>query len=136
MRTCANCKVIDRPVMDFSRDCSQNCNPAIRDSGNAEDHGQGCNKVLHEVRQYVRSVILVITPKSPEGAMPRKWVSEGWTFKRDGSNCFRWKMLCRNCIEREVERDMVHRDYLKACKAARGEDDRTYGQLMIQQAQS
>lgn len=135
MRTCANCKVVDHPIMDFSRECSSNCNPALRDSGNPEDHGLGCNKVLHEVRQYVKPVALIITPRRPAGEMPYKWQREGWTLQQDGQSCFRWKMLCRNCIEKEVERDFVHKDYLKACKSARGEDDRTYGQLMIQQAQ-
>lgn len=135
MRTCANCKVVDHPIMDFGRDCSPKCDPKIRDSGNPYDHHQSCHKVLHEVRDYVKPVGLVITPRHPEGAMSHKWVAEGWTFKRDGSGTFRFKKLCRNCIEREVERDMVHKDYLKSCKTARGEDDRTYGQLMIQQAQ-
>lgn len=135
MRTCANCKAVDQAIMDFGRDCSSKCNPAVRDSGNPGDHHQSCNKVLHEVRQYVKPVSLMITPKHPEGEMPYKWQREGWTFQKDGGKGFRWKMLCRNCIEREAERDLVHKDYLKACKAARGEDDRTYGQLMIQQAQ-
>ncbi len=121
--------------MDFSRECDpRTCNPLYWDSADYTQHGAGCSKVLHEVRQYVKPVTLVITARHPEGEMPTKWRREGWTFQRDGRGGFRWKMLCRNCIEKEAEREMVHRDYVKACKKARGVDDRTYGQLMMQQA--
>lgn len=121
--------------MDFSRPCSTKCDPKDIENGDPYAHHITCHKVLHEVRDYVKRVQLVITPRHPEGTMPHKWVAEGWQFKKDGADTFRFKKLCRNCIEKEVERDMVHKDYLKACKTARGEDDRTYGQLMIQQAQ-
>lgn len=136
MRTCSNCKVADQPVMDFSRDCSSQCDPQIRDVGEAELHHVACNKVLHEVRPYFQPVTLQVTPKHPEGELPYRWQREGWKLRKDGTSLFRWKMLCRNCIDKEALREALQRDYQKACKAARGQDDRTYGQLMIQQGQS
>jgi hypothetical protein len=135
MRQCSNCRVADQAVMDFGRECSEKCNPAIRESGNPDDHSASCNKVLHEVRPLHEPVILVNTPKSPAGELPIKWKREGWRLLRDGRNTFRVKMLCRECIDKEAMRELVHKDYVKACKAARGQDDRTYGQLMVQQGQ-
>jgi hypothetical protein len=136
MRKCENCSLIDRPLLDAMRSCDPNtCDPALRDSMNPADHGMGCNKVLHEVRPLFEPATLVNTPRAPDGELTAKYRAEGWKVKRDGKNVFRWKMLCRNCIEKEAEREMVRKDYAKACKKARGQDDRTYGQLMIQQSQ-
>lgn len=137
MRQCSNCKIVDRPVIDFDRPCRPElCSPGVQDNLDPSAHADGCPKVIHEVRHYFEPVKLIITPKHPEGELPYKYQREGWKLRKDGRNLFRWKMLCRNCIEKEAEREMVHRDYLKACKAARRIDDRTYGQLMIQQGQS
>jgi hypothetical protein len=94
-----------------------------------------CNKVMHSVRPLVEPVRLISTPRHPEGQLPTKWLNEGWKLHIDGKNTFRVKMLCRNCIDKEALRESIQRDYQKACKAARGQDDRTYGQLMIQQGQ-
>lgn len=136
MRQCSSCKVADQPVMDFSRDCAKDCDPAIRNDGDAELHHFACNKVLHEVRPYFQPVKLVSTPRHPEGELPQKWQRDGWKVRKDGSNVFRWKMLCRNCIDQEALREAIALDYQKACRAARGQGDKTYGQLMIQQGQS
>lgn len=132
MRQCENCKRQDAPVLDHDRPC-KNCSPLADER--AESHMDNCPKLIHEVRQYYKSAKLVNTPAYPEGELEPRWKREGWKLLRNGNEWYRWKMLCRSCIEKEAERDLVRRDYLKACKKARGVDDRSYGQLMVSQAQ-
>lgn len=132
MRVCESCRKPDAPAVDHEISC-KNCPPTADER--ASSHADDCPKLIHEVRKLYKPAKLISTPGHPEGELEQKWRREGWKVIRDGREVFRWKMLCRGCIEKEAERDMVRRDYVKACKKARGQDDRTYGQLMMQQAQ-
>jgi hypothetical protein len=99
-----------------------------------ETHHDSCPKFSHEVVKLFRPAKMVATPKQPQGELEPKWRREGWKVMKDGRQTFRWKMLCRSCIQVVYEREEHHRDYVKACKAARGDDDRTYSKMLTAQS--
>lgn len=134
MRTCEQCKQADRAVLEFDGSCKGKCSPLATDD--PETHSDECPRVIHEVRRFyvrVKREDVLFDAGLPDGKLRQKYVAEGWKLKRDGHDLFRWRMLCRHCIERESERAMVQRDYKKGCEKARGEDNRSYGQFMLEQ---
>lgn len=135
MRSCEGCGRPDAPALDFDIPCKPSLCPPTADE-RPETHHDECPRIIHEVRKLYRPAKLEHTAKQPEGELPRKWKREGWKLWRDGAELFRWKMLCRACIETVYQREENHQEYLQACKRARGDDDRTYSQLLTQQANS
>ena len=133
MRNCEGCGKADQPALDFDIACKPNLCPPTADE-RPETHHDNCPKVMHEVRKLYRPAELEHTAAHPEGELSRKLRTEGWKLLRDGKDLFRWRMLCRGCIETEYQREENHREYLKACQRARGESDQTYSQLLAQQA--
>lgn len=134
MRTCEACGKSDSCVVDYETKCKPNLCPPMADE-RAETHHDQCPKLTHEVRPLYRPAKLINTPAHPEGQLEPKWIAEGWKLVRDGTDVFRKKMLCRACIQVVYEREERRKEYLKACKKARGEDDRTYSQLLVMQSQ-
>jgi hypothetical protein len=133
MRVCSACGKPDVPTLELGEACKpKQCSPTADER--PETHHASCPRLAHTVVKLSRPAKLVATPAHPEGELERKWRLEGWTLMRDGRDVFRWKMLCRSCIEVVYEREEHHREYLKACKKARGDDDRTYSQLLTQQS--
>lgn len=133
MRICEACSKPDSCVVDFETKCKPNlCRPDADER--AETHHDACPKLTHEVRLLFRPAKLINTPKHPEGQLEPKWIAEGWKIRRDGKDVFRVKMLCRACIQSVYEREERRKEYLQACKKARGEDDRTYSQLLALQS--
>lgn len=62
------------------------------------------------------------------------YTSQGWALKVDGERFYRSKMLCRACIREHVGALERKKDYQRACKAARGLDDKTYAQMLAHQS--
>lgn len=122
-------------MLDFDTACKPNLCPPTADE-RVETHHDSCPRLTHEVRKLFRPATLVHSARAPEGDLSLKLRLEGWKLLRDGKNLFRWKMLCRSCIERVYEREENHREYQQACKRARGESDQTYSQLLAEQANS
>jgi hypothetical protein len=133
MRCCETCGREDAPALDFDVECKRDLCPPTADE-RPETHHDSCPKLIHEVRKLYRPGVLVHTEAHPEGELSRKWRIEGWKLMRDGKDLFRWKMLCRKCIGVVYEREDNHKEYLKACKRARGESDQSYSDLLAQQA--
>ena len=133
MRLCEGCRAADRPALDPEGACKRELCPPTADE-RPETHNDACPRLTHEVRKLYRPAELVFTAAKPEGELQRKWRAEGWKLLRDGKDLFRWRMLCRACITRVYEREENHKEYLKACKRARGEEDQTYSQLLAEQA--
>lgn len=133
MRNCQACAKPDQCIVDYETPCKPKLCPPTADE-RAETHHDQCPKLTHEVRLLFRPAKLINTPAHPEGQLDTKWLVDGWKVKRDGKDVFRTKMLCRSCIQSVYDREARQKEYLKACKKARGEDDRTYSQLLTQQS--
>lgn len=133
MRNCQGCGKADSCVVDYETKCKPSLCPPDADE-RAETHHDQCPKLTHEVKLLYRAGKLIHTPKHPEGQLEHKWLADGWTTKRDGRDIYRTKMLCRSCIQAVYETESRRKEYEKACKKARGEDDRTYSQLLSQQS--
>jgi hypothetical protein len=133
MRVCESCSKPDRCIVDYETKCNPKlCRPDADER--PETHHDRCPKLAHEVLKLERVAKLIHTPKHPEGQLEPKLITEGWKVLVDGKTTFRFKMLCRSCIQAVYDRESRHKEYLKACKKARGEDDRTYSQLLTQQS--
>lgn len=134
-RSCETCGAADRATLDFEIPCKASLCPPDAD-GRPETHHDNCPRLMHEVRKLYRPATLEHTAKHPEGELQRKWRAEGWKVLKDGKDLFRWKMLCRACIQTVYDREESHKEYLQACKRARGDSDQTYSELLAQQANS
>ena len=133
MRVCAGCGREDVPKLDLYGACRpKQCSPTADER--PETHHDSCPRLGHEVVKLIRPAKLVATPLHPEGELERKWRLAGWTVMKDGRDVFRWKMLCRSCIQGVYEREDREREYQKACRQARGDDDTTYSQMLTQQS--
>lgn len=133
MRNCVGCGKPDQCVVDYETKCKPNlCSPTADER--AETHHDNCPKLTHEVKLLYRATRLINTPQHPEGQLEPKWIAQGWQLKRDGKDVFRVKMLCRACIQDVYERESRQKEYEKACKKARGIDDRTYSQMLAEQS--
>jgi hypothetical protein len=130
MRSCQDCGVADRLVMDFQEPCIKSkCNPLTANEQDPLSHHDDCPKLIHEVRRVEKAAKLEHTERHPEGELSQKLQREGWQLLTTGRHTLRWKMLCRKCIAIEEQRAKQHQHYLKACKALRGEDP-TYNQML------
>jgi hypothetical protein len=131
MRFCAQCNKSDTIVLDNSEQCRPDkCDPKIVNDHDISTHWIDCPRLIHEVRLYPRLIQNLSFLKPLPDPLPAKYRREGWTLQVDGSRVYRVKTLCRSCIGVEVERETNHRNYLRACKAARREDP-TYNQLLM-----
>lgn len=139
MRVCQSCNTPDIPVLEFDGDCRGKCDK--RADERIETHEPACPAISHKVIAYPRKLLkddLVYdvirdaegSPKSVARDMAPKWKRSGWQLKIDGPNYLRWKMLCRDCIEIEVQRSRNHSDYLKACEALRPSRPQSYFDLL------
>lgn len=108
MRNCDDCKVEDRPVT----------------TPDGEMH--------HEVREYLHWIAL--PELTPQDELPTHWRMKGWKLKRDGEEYFRYKLLCRDCIRKDYEAGKMREAYKKLCKAARGQNDQTYSEMITNYA--
>lgn len=133
MRICEGCGAKDRPALEFEGACSKNCDPR-KATEDPSTHFDDCPRLIHEVRLFFRRATLEHTPRHPDGELSRRFRVEGWKLFRDGRDIFRKKMLCRDCIVKEGERDVLRREYQKACKAARGISTETYSQMLVRQS--
>ena len=91
--------------------------------------------MTHEVVLYyklVKQTDLVRTEARPEGQLPPSKLREGWKLVRDGRDQFRVKMLCRDCIGLECQREDSRREYLAKCKALQGKTNQSYSQMLAQ----
>jgi hypothetical protein len=68
--------------------------------------------------------------KSLPDDLPMHYAAEGWRREVAGDHVYRVKMLCQTCIVREVQRETLHRNYLKAKEAARRKEP-TYNSLLM-----
>jgi hypothetical protein len=82
--------------------------------------------------KLLRQADLIRTEAHPEGQLPQAKVRAGWKLVRDGRDQFRVKMLCRDCISLEVQREESKREYEKKCAALLGKTDQTYSQMLVQ----
>jgi hypothetical protein len=133
MRSCEGCGRLDAPALDFDIPCKSDLCPPTADE-RPDTHHDSCPRLIHEVRKLYRPATLEHTAKHPEGELQKKWRLEGWKVMKDGRDLFRWKMLCRACIQTVYDREESHKEYLQACKRARGDSDQTYSELLAQQA--
>lgn len=91
--------------------------------------------MTHEVVLYyklVQQADLVRTELKPEGQLPQSQLRAGWKLVRDGRDQFRVKMLCRDCIGVEVQREASRREYQAKCKALLGGANKSYSQMLAQ----
>lgn len=133
MRICESCKKPDGPIVDYEKACKPELCPPTADE-RPETHHDRCPKLEHDVVRLERPVKLIHTPKHPEGELELKYRLQGWKLLKDGNHIFRYRMLCRACIQRIFDIEERHKDYLKACKKAAGKDDQTYSQLLAMQS--
>jgi hypothetical protein len=133
MRKCEACSKPDAPALEYEGVCKPDLCPPTADE-RPETHHDACPRLIHEVRRLYRPAVLVHTPAHPEGQLETKWLREGWVIVKDGRDVFRMKMLCRACILKVYEREANHKEYVKACNRAMGDDGMTYSQLLARQA--
>jgi hypothetical protein len=127
MRLCSKCRGEDRAEVDPESLCK--CGAV---AAGHEDHDPRCPRLIHEVRRY----LVRVSPKElmPDQSLSPYFISQGWTMFKDGERLYRWMYLCRACI-RAQEDVLTHRqEYEKACKAAKGLEDRTYAQMIARQS--
>lgn len=135
-RVCQTCGALDAPVLEYDFQCrGRSCSP-IADE-NIATHADTCTSMIHEVRTYPKLVqkreLIYTNPKMPNGDMLPKWYRAGWKLRSDGGNLFRYKMLCRSCIEIEAQRERNHQDYLNACERLRnGQKSLGYYEILDQ----
>lgn len=133
MRSCETCRRPDRCIVDYEIKCRPGkCSPQADER--AETHHDSCPKLTHEVVALTRVAKLVHTPAKPDGELEYRYRREGWKLLVNGDKTFRYKMLCRKCIENVYDAEARRKDYEKQCKRAMGQDDRTYSQLLAMQS--
>lgn len=98
-------------------------------------HAPHCVALVHEVVLYPvrmgRNDLSVA--KSGERELPSHYLVAGWKLMQNGMRWYRIKHLCRDCIGKEEQSQMFRRDYIKACKTAKGQDDQTFSQMLAYQ---
>lgn len=130
MRACEQCHVGDRPHLDMAEPCT--CGSA---SPEPTHHTASCIALVHEVVLYpvrMGPYDLAIS-ESGEKELPAYWLQRGWKLMQNGMRWYRIKFLCRDCIGKEEDSQAFKRDYLKACKKAKGQDDQTFAQMLAYQ---
>src|SRR6266566_8746180 len=119
MRACEGCNKQDGPILDYYKACNPSLCPPTADE-RPETHHDRCPRLEHDVVRLERPAKLIHTAKHPEGELEIKLKMQGWKLIRDGKNTFRYRMLCRQCIQNIYAAEERHKDYLKACKKALG----------------
>ena len=132
MRICESCARADSCVVDAEIPCDRALCPPDADE-RAETHHDRCPKLTHEVRALYRVAKLIHTPSNPAGELSAEEKRKGWKIRRDGTTTYRYRMLCRLCVQELYFIEARHADYLKACRKALGQDDQTYSQFLSQQ---
>jgi hypothetical protein len=133
LRNCTQCHKPDAPRLEFDASCKGKCDP--RATEDPATHSDDCPRISHEVVLYyklVKQVDLVRTEVSPEGQLPRSLLLAGWKLVRDGRDQFRVKMLCRDCIGLEVQKDASRKEYQAKCAALLGQTNKSYSQMLAQ----
>lgn len=133
MRNCADCGKEDAPW--FEREpCSCGTATKHEDDPSPLKHAPDCNGIGHEVVEYpLRMARADLVFEGTTLALSNYWRGRGWILIQNGLRWYRVKMLCRGCIVLEDSAQERRREYEKACKAARGQDDTTYSQMLAQQ---
>lgn len=132
MRECQACHKRDAAILEPDTTCKGQCDPKADER--VETHTDLCPRLSHDVRKYLKAVTrneLIHSPDEPEGRLAMRLRLQGWKMLREGPDYFRWKMLCRDCIGLEAQKEAQQRDYRKACKSVLGAETQTYGQMMI-----
>jgi hypothetical protein len=126
MRNCSKCRKADRAEVDPESECK--CGAV---SKGHEDHHELCPRLIHEVRPYY----VRVNPKelTPSGKLSTYYSNQGWELKQDGGRYYRSIEMCRQCIRDHEDALSRKQDYLKACKTAKGLDERTYAQMLASQ---
>lgn len=133
MRLCEDCSKPDSYIVDYETKCDRTlCRPDADER--PETHHDNCPKLTHDVVRLERVAKLISTPRHPEGQLEHKYIIEGWKLLKNGMTWMRYRMLCQSCVRKVYDREARQKEYMKACKKARGEDDRTYNQLLTQQS--
>lgn len=125
MRACQHCAKADRPQLDNNEQCS-----CSAESHEPMHHGQDCKALIHEVMLY--PVRIAQKDLTFDCKLPPQYA--GWTLMQNGNRWYRYKFLCRDCIGKYEDAQKFRRDYLQACKKARGEEDQTYSQMLAGQS--
>jgi hypothetical protein len=129
-RNCAACNKPDTIVLDPQERCfPDKCDPKKASDSDITTHWEDCPKLIHDVLLYPR-LVQIISVMKPAQPLEAKYLRDGWKPFVDGHKLYREKMLCHDCILIEFERERNHRNYLKACKKARGEDP-TYNSILM-----
>jgi hypothetical protein len=97
-------------------------------------HAPECKSLIHEVLRYpVRMAERdLVVNQSGERKLSAQYA--GWKLVQNGQRWYRIKDLCRDCIGKQEQSQAFRRDYLQACKKARGQDDQTYSQMLAEQS--
>lgn len=129
MRICDSCKREDRLIVDLGERCT--CRPGSTNDEDASSHIDTCPKLIHEVREWMRLIRLPFGTNLHTYQLPQKQQQDGWKLKIDGQYLFRYRMLCRGCIQKEEERLALERDYKRACAKLRGDKDLSYNRILM-----
>lgn len=133
MRSCTQCKKPDAPRLEFDASCKGKCDP--RATEDPATHSDECPRLTHEVVLYykfVKQADLVRTEQRPEGQLAQSQLRNGWKLVRDGRDQFRVKMLCRDCIGLECQKEDSRKEYERKCAALLGQTNKTYSQMLAQ----
>lgn len=98
-------------------------------------HAPQCLALVHNVALYPVRIAPhdLAIGKSGDKELPAQFVRSGWKLMQNGMRWYRIKHLCRDCIGKEEQALAFKRDYLNACKKAKGQDDQTFAQMLAYQ---
>lgn len=135
MRLCSACGKEDQPWFE-QHPCNCGAFKPHDDDPSPLKHRPDCKCLGHEVVLYpvrIPASDLAFDDKGQASLASAYYTQRGWKLKQNGGRYYRTKMLCRDCIGKEEEALGRKREYEKSCRAARGQDDKTYAQMLAQQ---
>src|SRR6185437_792681 len=111
------------------------CGAPVDDNPSPEKHRPDCKAIGHDVVLYPVRVAWQELTHDANGDPHLKaiWERRGWKLLKNGARIYRTRMLCRDCIELERDKDARRKEYERLCKAARGDDAQTYQQMLVSQ---
>ena len=116
--------------------CSCQAQPIHDDDPKPHKHRPDCKGIGHEVVLYPVRIAhseLAFDDKGQPKLASAYYSQQGWKLMQNGGRSYRVILLCRACIELAESALSRKREYEKSCKAARGQDDKTYAQMLASQ---
>lgn len=128
MRLCQQCNKPDRLTVDPSQKCL--CKPGTTTDEDAASHHDDCPKLCHYVVRWLRVIRVPYGLSFDTYMLSPKETAEGWKKIVNGSYLFKFKVLCPDCIGIHVQREELHKEYLRACAKSGPKREKSYTDIL------